>query len=177
LLFEAREGDRHCLVLTFDLMKTQGWPLKAAFPIFLANVVRWLGGAGREERALGVRTGEIAEIPIAKGATKAIVTDPRAQERTVLIKPGDDVLRFADTGVAGFYQVRFEGGAEAAKAPRTWFAANLASAEESDIGPAEKVELEGQPAAKAEAKAEEARRELWKAFALVAFGVLMLEWW
>lgn len=176
LIFEARDGDRHCLVMPFDLMKTQSWPLKAAFPIFLANVVRWLGGAGREERALGVRTGEVAEIPIPKGATKATVTDPRASERVVALKPGDDVLRFADTGTAGFYQIKFEGTAEIDKAPKVWFAANLASAEESDLAPAGKIDLESL-ALTAEPKAEEARRELWKIFALVAFAVLMLEWW
>jgi len=177
LMFEARDGDRHCLVLPFDLMKTQSWPLKAAFPIFLANVVRWLGGSGRDERALGVRTGEVAEVPIPKGATKATVTDPKAQERVLSLKAGDDVLRFADTGVAGFYQVKFEGSPDIDKGPKVWFAANLASAEESDLGPATKIDLEAQREAHAEAKAEEARRELWKIFALAAFVVLMLEWW
>ncbi len=177
LIFEARDGDRHCLVMPFDLMKTQGWPLKAAFPIYLANVVRWLGGAGRDERSLGVRTGEVAELPIPKGATRATIFDPRAQERPITIKASDeDVLRFADTGVAGFYRVKFEGTPELEKAPPVWFAANLSSAEESDVAPAAKIELESL-ALTAEAKSEEARRELWKAFAVAAFLVLMVEWW
>jgi hypothetical protein len=57
-----------------------------------------------------------------------------------------------------------------------WLAANLGSAEESDVAPAPTINLEAL-ALTAEAKAEDARRELWKVFALIAFCVLMLEWW
>jgi hypothetical protein len=99
-------------------------------------------------------------------------------ERTIALKPTDEVLRFADTGLAGFYEVAFSVPEE--KEPqRVYFAANLASAEESDMGPAEKIELvnDRDKEVKAEGQAEEARRELWKIFVLVAFGVLMLEWW
>jgi hypothetical protein len=179
LIFETRDGDRHCLVLSFDLMKTQSWPLKAAYPIFLANVVRWLGGAGREERALAVRTGEVAEIPVPKGATQAVVTNPKAQVKTIALKPSDEVLRFADTAFAGFYGVAFNAPSDSKEPQRVHFAANLASAEESDMGPAASIELtnDRDKDVKAEGKAEEARRELWKIFVLVAFGVLMLEWW
>ena len=174
IVFEARDGDRHCLVLTFDLMKTQSWPLKAAFPIFLANTVRWLGGAGRDERSLGVLTGVDAEIPVPKGATRATVLDPTGRERVIDLKGQDDVLRYTETSRAGFYEVRFEiPGHEATKA---WFAANLCSPEESDIAPAAGLELENLPV-KAEAKAQEPRREAWKIAALLAFLVLLLEWW
>jgi hypothetical protein len=176
LIFEARDGDRHCLVLSFDLMKTQSWPLKTAFPVFLLNVVRWLGGAGRDERALAVRTGEVAEIPIPKGATKATVTDPHSGEHVMPLKGGEDFLRFADTGIAGFYKVLFDASTDKETPAEVWFAANVASADESDITPAATVELESRPV-KGEAKAEEARRELWKLFALLAFLVLMVEWW
>jgi hypothetical protein len=176
LVFEARDGNRHCLVLPFDLMKTQSWPLKAAFPIFLANVIRWLGGAGHDERSLAVRTGEVAEIPVPKGATKVTVTDRHGQPHPTTLKEGEDIFRFADTGVAGFYEVGFEGPPEVEKLPKSWFAANIASPDESDIGPAPTIELESRPLS-AESKAEEARRELWKALALAAFLILMLEWW
>jgi hypothetical protein len=180
LIFEAREGDRHALVLAFDLMKTQSWPLKAAFPIFMANVVRWLGGAGREERALGIRTGDVAELSVPKGATKATVVDPQGHEHAASLKEGDDLLRYADTAIAGFYEVKFEGGDEfnkaAATRPRLYFAANLASSDESEIAPAATIELENLPVS-GEVKAQEARRELWKLGAILAFLVLMLEWW
>jgi hypothetical protein len=72
--------------------------------------------------------------------------------------------------------VSFSWTPEVEKLPKTWFAANIASSDESDIGPATSIELESRPLV-AETKAEEARRELWKALALAAFAILMLEWW
>lgn len=175
LIFEARDGDRHCLVLTFDLLKTQSWPLKAAFPIFLANAVRWLGGAGRDERSLGVLTGEVAEVPVPKGATRAVILDPTGRERSIDLGGQDDLLRYPETSRAGFYEVRFT--VPNTEAPtKVWFAANLCSAEESDVAPAAGIELENLPI-KAEAKAQEPRREAWKLAALLAFLVLLFEWW
>jgi hypothetical protein len=176
LIFEARDGDRHCLVLTFDLMKTQSWPLKAAFPIFLANTVRWLGGAGRDERSISVLTGDVAEIPVPKGATRATVVDPTGRERVFDLKGQDDLLRYPETSRAGFYEVRFEGGDPKTAAAKLFFAANLCSLEESDIAPATAIELENLPV-KAEAKAQEPRREAWKIAALLAFLALLIEWW
>ena len=62
--------------------------------------------------------------------------------------------------------------AEGKEQARVWFAANLASAEESDIVPAEKIDLADDKTVTGEAKAEEARRELWKILVMVAFAVL-----
>ncbi|MBI3724500.1 BatA domain-containing protein [bacterium] len=170
LMFEAKDGDRRALVLTFDLMKTQNWPLKAAFPIFLANVVRWLGGTGRDERSLAVLTGDVAEIPVPKGAKQLTVTDPAGKKRTIDLKPGDDVVRYADTSRTGFYEVRFD------SSPPTFFAGNLASLDESDIAPADEIPLKSGPVA-GEAKASDTRHEVWKLLVLIAFFVLMLEWY
>ncbi|HZU97694.1 MAG TPA: hypothetical protein VFF73_13420, partial [Planctomycetota bacterium] len=87
-----------------------------------------------------------------------------------------DLLRFADTGIAGFYRVKFDASTDKETPAEVWFAANVSSADESDITPAATVELESRPV-KGESKAEEARRELWKLFAVLAFLVLMVEWW
>lgn len=176
LVIEARDGERRALVCAFDILKTQSWPLKSAFPIFLSNVVRWLGGAGRDERAVAVPTGEVAEVPLERGIVRATVKDPTGRTRALEVKPGDEVLRVGETVRAGFYELELEN--EDAKKPkkRLVFAANLESEEESDIVAEEKIEIEGK-AVQGESRARAAQREVWKLVVLAGFIVLLLEWW
>ncbi|MCO5166825.1 MAG: VWA domain-containing protein [Planctomycetes bacterium] len=181
LVFEARDGDRRALVCAFDLMSLPvegAWTFDPSYPIFLANAVRWLGGAGRDKKDLLVRTGGVAELRFPAAATRATVTPPPGgAPYDVTIRPGDDVLRLAGLDQAGIYTVAIHGAGGGEPLRTSLFAANLADADESRIAPAPKLELPGRPAALAQARAVEQNQDMWKLFALVALGVVLVEWW
>lgn len=180
VVFEAREGDRRALVCAFDLMSLPvegAWTFDPSYPIFLANAVRWLGGAGRDKKDLLVRTGNLAELRFPSSATKATVTPPHAAAYDVAIRPGDDVLRVAGLDRAGIYSVAFKKDDLPAPLRTSLFAANLSDADESHIAPEPELVVTGRPAVKAEAQAVEQNKDVWKLAAMVALLFVMVEWW
>lgn len=180
VIFEAREGDRRALVCAFDLMALPvegAWTFDPSYPIFLANAVRWLGGAGRDKKDLLVRTGGLAELRFPASATKASVDPPDADPYDVAIRKGDDVLRVAGLDRAGIYSVAFKDDARPDALRTTLFAANLSDADESQIAPAEAIEVAGRPPAQAQDRAAEQNRDAWKLAALLALLFVLVEWW
>lgn len=182
LVFEAREGDRRALVCTFDLMALPvegAWTFDPSYPIFLANAVRALGGAGRDKKDLLVRTGGLAELRFPPSATKATIDPPHADPYDVTIRPGDDVLRVAGLDRAGIYSVAFKDDQSPDKPLRapSLFAANLADAAESTIAPAETIEVTGREPTAAQEKVVEQNKDAWKLAAALALVFVMIEWW
>lgn len=180
IVFEAREGDRRALVCAFDLMSLPvegAWTFDPSYPIFLANAVRWLGGAGRDKKDLLVRTGNLAELRFPSSATTALVTPPHAAPYELAIRPGDDVLRVAGLDRSGIYSVTFKNDALPDPLRSTLFAANLNDADETDIAPAPELVVTGRPAVQAEAQAIEQNKDVWKLAALIALLFVMVEWW
>ncbi len=181
ILFEARDGDRRALVVNFDLMRLPiegAWTFDPSYPIFLANAVRWLGGSGRDKKDLLVRTGGTAELRFPSNAVKATVDPPGALEPyDVAIRPGDDVLRVTDLDAAGVYSVAFKAEGNDTPVRTTLFAANTCDQGESQIAPADAIELTESGKAVAEDTILEQNRDVWKVFAILALVVVMLEWW
>lgn len=180
ILFEAREGDRRALVCAFDLMSLPvegAWTFDPSYPIFLANAVRWLGGAGRDKKDLLVRTGNLAELRFPSSATKAAVDPPHSDPYDLTIRPGDDVLRVAGLDRSGIYSVAFKNDTIPTPLRTSLFAANLNDADESQIAPEPQLEVTGRAAVKAEAQAVEQNKDVWKLAALIALLFVMVEWW
>jgi hypothetical protein len=181
LVFECREGDRRALVCAFDLMSLPvegAWTFDPSYPIFMANAVRWLGGAGRDRKDLLVRTGGTAELRLPNAAKRARVAPPRgAPPIELAIRPGDDALRVTGLDRGGIYEVTFEGEKQGEALRTTLFAANLSDADETNVAPAETIEVAGREPARAEAEATEQNKDAWKLFAALALGFVLVEWW
>ncbi|MEZ6184276.1 MAG: BatA and WFA domain-containing protein [Planctomycetota bacterium] len=179
LVFVAQDEDRQAVVCSFDLLSLPvegAWTFDPSFPIFLANATRWLGGAGQTRRSLLLPTGGVAELRFPPGTARAQVTTPAGETRTLEVVPGDDAVRVSGLGRAGFYSVELlDGAGELLRA--TEFAANLSDQEESEVAPAESLELAERDPVAAEASAEAPRRDLWKWATLAALALIMLEWW
>ena len=112
----------------FSLDKSVHFMLTVAFPIFISNSVRWLGTGADDSEQGQIRTGSTLTIPAPPGTGKLTVTRPDGSKRDVVVAERGGAP-FSDTDEAGLYTV------EGPNSPKYVFAANLASASESDITP------------------------------------------
>lgn len=181
LVIDARDADRHALVIAFNLLELPlegAWTFDPSFPIFLSNVIRYLAGSSAEVRKdLLLPTGDVAEIPYPKLAVKAKVQHEKAEKATdIKIMPGDESLRVANLDRRGIYTVTFVDEKDK-ELKQTRFAANVVSAAESDVTPAENLVLKGGKKVDATEEAVETNKDVWKYVAAAALLFLMLEWW
>lgn len=180
VVFEAREGDRRALVCAFDLMALPvegAWTFDPSFPIFLANAVRALGGAGRDRKDLLVRTGGLAELRFPAGTKKATITPPHGEAYDVDVREGDDVLRVTGLDRTGIYSVELADDGRQGVLRTSQFAANLCDQEESVIAPVTELSVPGREPVQAMERATEQNRDMWKLAALLALLFVVVEWW
>jgi hypothetical protein len=156
LALEKPGGPRH-VATAFGVNDTT-FPLQAAFPLFVSNVVRWL--AGRDAADPGVMATGQSYRP---AAGERIARQPRET-------PGepDDAEALTDAPLrlekAGFYAVR-------TPEDTRWLAVNVSSAEESDLRQAQNTArglLTG---------SAPGGLLLWQWIALLALVFLVAEWW
>lgn len=173
LLLQTPRAEGDVLVIGFDLMDSD-WPLRASFPIFIANVLsevrRTRGGAFRG----AVATGSKVRLPLPADAAEVTVTTPSGRKHVLPVEVGG--VTFTETTEVGFYQVRV-GDSKRSETPRVqYFAADLLDAEESDIAPRRNLSLAGGPVEML-TSVTVANREIWGLFALAALVLVMLEWY
>ena len=147
------------------------WPARASFPLFVLNVIQYLGGGRTAVAAESVRPGQpvLLERP-APGAALQVETP---DGRSVPVPAGsEEKVHFSETGQLGVYRVQAGG-----KTVRR-FAVNLFQPLESNIRPVAEIEI-GHEKIPREKKAnlEAARRELWKGLLLAGLVILGVEWY
>ena len=165
------------LVLAFPLLTGEGkwntnWPLRVSFPLFVRNVLLFLGNvrdAGAEDavrpgQPVKVRPGGATTLKLASpdGSTAVLDRGPRAEFTvTATDSVGVYTTTWADPGGA-------VGG-------RRW-AVNLFDPLESDLAPAGKVTV-GNTTVAADETARKQPIELWKWPVLLGLLALVGEWW
>jgi len=143
------------------------FPLRVAFPIFISNSVRWLG-TGQDDSEQGqIHTGEAIKIP-APPALKVTITKPDGSKQEITSDEQGHAT-FAGTDQSGLYTA-------AGKDFSYDFAANLASASESDITPHRSLTIADNPQAAAGRKVRDLH-QMFPMLALLALIVLCIEWW
>jgi Ca-activated chloride channel family protein len=182
LVVEAREGERHAIVIAFNLLELPvegAWTFDPSYPIFLSNTVRFLSGTGGGRRKdLLVPTGSVAELAYPKQASRVLVDGPdQGKPAELKIVPGDEVLRIPGLDRQGLYAVSFMSEGSDDPLRTVQFAANLVDNQESHILPAPKLVLEGEKEVVASDKAIETNKDIWKYVAAAALLFLMIEWW
>ncbi len=157
LMVEKPGGSRH--VATAFGVDDTAFPLRAGFPLFVSNVVRWL--AGREHTGTGVlEAGQIFH----PAPGEKIALKPR---ETPTVLAGEAPL-LAEAPVRlerkGFYETR---------GPREtrWVAVNASSGEESDL------RKSTNSAGSFLSTPSAGGLLLWQGIALLALGLLLVEWW
>lgn len=147
------------------------WPIRASFPVFVLNVLDYLGGgrASPEEPALSPGRPILIEPPSARAHLQ--VRTP-AGESVDLQSAGAEKVSFTATDQSGVYRILADGK------PYRQVAVNLFDPSESAIRPDTKpaiqigyVEVKGQPGWQL------TRREAWKLLLAAGVGILLLEWY
>ena len=172
LLFAGEVEGRRVAVLTFDL-RDSDLVLRPAFPLLLSNLMSYLapetGGLLPDQ----VVPGTPVTLPVPPHVTA--VTVRRPDGHTVRLIPEGGQVTFDDTTRLGPYEVTLHG--EDGVVAQAGFAVNLFSPQESDITPRESLPVKGSaPEMETETVPSQAWRELWRGLALLALGVLILEW-
>ena len=166
LIADVSRGGQQILVVGFSVAASD-WPLKLSFPLFLQNVVSWVpGGAAGAEAYLP--TGKPLPILPHPEATEAVIRTPANVRATVALNPLRPTY-FGATERAGVYEV--DKGTETET-----YALNLLDRAETDVAPAEAIQLGRQTVAAATEPVLETR-EFWRWFIGGAIAVLALEWW
>ncbi len=165
-------------VLGFPLLTTDNgetipnttWPLRPSFPVFVYNLVRYLGGSRGSAGITNVEPGAPITLRSPTGAQSLTVVTPSGDKK-VLLPDGHGSFVYTDTDSVGIYQVEHDGSDLVQR-----FVVNLFNARESDIRPHPEIEL-GHEKVAAAAQVQIARRELWKWIVALGLLVLGLEWY
>jgi hypothetical protein len=148
------------------------WPLRRSFPVFLMNVVRYLGG-GRSLLSTPVITpGQAVMLQPQTAVDRLRVIGPDGQ-RTTLAREVSGEFVFTLTDQLGVYEV-FDGEAQQ---PGQRFAVNLFQRRESDIRPEPAIKLEHVTITGETTALEATRSETWKWLLLLGLVVLLIEWY
>ncbi len=153
------------IFLGFDLQHSN-LPLRAAFPIFMANSLGWLARDVGRQVNVATRTGQAVPLDVQEETSAVEVQTP--DRRTVKVPTHEGQALFDETDLAGPYKVTQ--GEHV-----SYFVANLLDRRESNTMPRERLEL-GRREIAATGSSGQTNREIWRWLALLALGVLCAEW-
>jgi hypothetical protein len=148
------------------------WIAQRSFPVFLLNVLTYLGGGHAMSDTRLLRPGETAELKMETSAEKLLVNSPDGSQGEIA-RGRQNLFRFSNTDALGAYELR-TAGATGESLGR--FAVNLFDAQESDLRPAPHIDFQWEKV-NAEANFQPERREYWKWLILLALLVLLFEWY
>jgi hypothetical protein len=146
------------------------WPLRPSFPVFVYNVIRYLGGSRGSSGVTSVRPGEPIALRSTMSAENLQVVDPDGRSYEVR-RDAQKTFVFTRTEKPGVYLVQQPGSDFTQR-----FVVNLFDLRESNIAPRAEVEL-GYETVPGTRGLQTKRRELWKWILLVGFAILALEWY
>ncbi len=147
------------------------WHKRASFPVFVLNLLDYLGGSRDAVRTGSVRPGQPIDIEAPAPGGKISVKSPSGD----ITKDKADAsakLDFTNTDELGVYEVEADG-----KLLRR-FAVNLFDPTESNIPPqAEPVIKIGHVEVTGQSHRDVARQETWRWILLAGLAILLLEWY
>jgi hypothetical protein len=179
LAIAPREGFEDA-VMGFEIVGTdqQGrrvantdWPIKTSFPLFVKNVVVYLGGSRSVQSLDSVAAGQPITLRSSLPVENIRVVDPRGQSTRVSRTPQNSFV-YGNTDSLGIYHVY--GGSSNEETQQ--FAVNLFDHNESDIRPRPSIRTEYEEIPERKSW-ETTRREAWRWLVWAAIGVLLLEWY
>lgn len=145
------------------------WVLKPSFPVFVLNVLEYLGGSRTSMGADNVQPGQTVTWRSDTAGETIQVKLPNGS--LVDVSRGKlNSFKFTGASEVGAYDV-LEGGKVTGK-----FAVNLFDSLESDLAPRTELKV-GDSKVQAVAGREPARRDIWKALVIAALAVLLFEWY
>jgi hypothetical protein len=161
------------LVMTFPILDADGkwntnWPLLPSFPLFLRNILYALGNVSDGTSEENVQPGQPKVIRPDVAVSRIEVSDPEGKSRSLDRGTRAD-FSYGDTEKTGVYRVAWNGAWQRS------FAINLLDSDESNIEPRSSVRVGAENVSGSQERSQP--HELWKWLALVALGLLLLEWY
>lgn len=160
-------------VMGFELYGQQSlgtnWPARLSFPLFVLNVIEYLGGQSQRSTVDGGRPGGQVRLTPDTPLDRATIRTPSGN--TVDVARRGNAFEFAGADELGVYEVS-AGGRVIDR-----FAVNLFDSDESDIRPRLDGLTIGHAQVEAKPAQETIRREGWKFLVLAALVVLLFEWY
>lgn len=161
------------VVMSFKLVDTDGvnteWPLRQSFPVFVLNLVRYLGSPRDGLALANVVPGSPIELKIDRAESDELtVRSPTGKEFKVKRTP-HQTFQFTRTDEVGVYDIRSEQGS------LVKFAVNLFDPRESKIAPHQTLDFSFEALEATDAR-ETVKHEWWKWLVALALVVLVLEW-
>ncbi|MDA7978154.1 MAG: VWA domain-containing protein [Pirellulales bacterium] len=161
------------LILSFDLVNEDGynteWMLRQSFPVFVWNMVKYMGSPRDALSLASVSPGDPIELKIdSVESNEVTISTPGGETHTVARTPQQTFL-FTRTDEVGIYDMRSDGKSVAK------FAVNLFNPQESNIPPNDNLEFLYEPVPATEVT-ETVKQEWWKWLAGLALVVLLVEW-
>ncbi len=147
------------------------WPIRTSYPLFLGNVLTYLGGAQPEAAQSAAQPGQPITLRTTSPVETIEIEGPQGQVTQLQRGPQNSFV-FGGTDQVGIYSVREPNQKQASQR----FAVNLFDPIESNLVPEEKVNTEYEKIESSTAL-ESTRREAWKFLLLGALGVLVVEWY
>lgn len=178
LVLLKEEAERKTLVLTFDT-NSSDLPLRVAFPILVANAVRYM---------VDDDAGEAWQTPSVGGLyaladVQRYALDDEPRDTFTMRKPGAaedfvvDDRSLLPIDRAGFYRLAPDASADAmATEGVALFAANMNHARESDIRPSSELPIAGDVALPIIENGFRLGWEPWLILAALALVLIMVEW-
>jgi hypothetical protein len=161
----SAKGRPH-IATSFPVLQSN-WPMQVSFPVFVSNTVQRLGLGGLlDEAGLSYRTGQTAAVPVAGSANSVTYEGPQSVTAAV----SDDQAVLPPFRRVGVYRTQAQ-----VEPPHSQLAVNLLDTTESDLRPADQLEVAAQKV-KATTSAKAVPRPIWPWFVLAALAVLMVEW-
>lgn len=165
LIAAGEHGSVRCVHVGWDLLESD-FPLRVAFPIFMANCVDWLAQPSVVGERTYFRCGEVVSLTLPAHVRKVQITHP--DNRTVEMPVDRNPLLINDTECAGLYEVRASG-------LRRTFAVNMLSREESNTRPSGSISLGGKGIT-GTGGAVRTNKEFWRWLVIAALVMVILEW-
>ncbi len=147
------------------------WPIRRSFPVFVMNIVRYLGGVSGSTATPSVKPGIPIVLRTQSAVARMTVEAPDEKQKEVF-REAQNTFVFSNTDLLGVYDV-FE---DPAKPPAQQFAVNLFDSRESNLRINNKIEI-GHEEVKGQGRLEPARKESWKWLLLLGMVVLVFEWY
>jgi len=156
---------------TGDRYANTDWVQRRSFPLFVDNVLEYLGRADVATTTPGVKPGKTIRLRTEAPVDTISIRSPGGRASSIP-RGGRSVFAFNGTEEIGVYDVR-EGGASDM---RQQFAVNLFDSRESDIRAKPAIQM-GYEEVAAQPAWQPMRQEAWKWFLLAAIVVLGAEWY
>jgi hypothetical protein len=151
----------------FDLHESD-LPLRIAFPILVQNLSEWILPPSVPSHSF--HPDEPVTIVPETGATSVIVVRPDGSRRALA---GGAVATFGETDLTGLYTVE---QTVSGRTNRSWFTVNLFSDQVSQLKPVDRITLPPYSTSVAVNAVRRGQLEIWPWIALVALGLVVVEW-